>query len=68
MCSLLYGSAWFGSISAGILDSGWDCARGMFPPKSAPRDPLNYILEPWIKEKTREQAEQQETLELGTIS
>ena len=43
-------------------------ARGMFPPKSAPRDPLNYILEPRIKEKTREQAEQQETLELGTIS
>ena len=46
LCSLLL-EPWFGLVRVGLggvsgWDSGWDCARGIFPPESALPDPLNY--------------------------
>ena len=46
LCMVRPGSGRFawGGVLGGIRDSGWDCARGIFPPKecSPCPDPLNY--------------------------
>ena len=44
----LCGLAWFGSVWVGLgLDSGWDCARGIFPLREHcfPGPPLNSRFE-----------------------